>query len=70
MNTELVYINLENDKQLFEEPITSTGFLFIPNEGDTLLLNGWGYIVSRKEFSYEQGVTRIIITCVPESKKR
>ncbi|MGZ9818139.1 hypothetical protein ACXM0N_19965 [Peribacillus simplex] len=70
MKTELLYFDLADDKYLFPEPITSDGFIFIPNEGDTLILNGWGYIVSRNEYSYEPGITKIVIFCMRENKKR
>lgn len=70
MKTELLYFDLADDKYLFTEPITSNGFIFIPNQGDTLILNGWGYIVTRNEYSYEPGITKIIIICMRENKKR
>jgi len=70
MKTELLYFDIVDNKYLFPEPITSDGFLFIPNSGDTLFLNGWGYIVSSNEFSYEPGITKIVIQCIREKKKR
>lgn len=70
MKTELLYFDLADSKYLFPEPITSDGFIFIPNTGDTLILNEWGYIVTRNEYRYEAGITKIEIFCMRERKKR
>ena len=40
------------------------------NEGDTLFFNEWGYIVSNKEYTYGPGLTKVVIFCVRERKKR
>ncbi|MDQ0230192.1 hypothetical protein [Metabacillus malikii] len=70
MKIELTYYDITEKKYIFEEPITSEGFQFIPNEGDTLLLNNWAYVISRKEFTYDYGTTKITINCIRESKQR
>ena len=70
MKLELTYYDIAEDKDIFQTPIKSTGDLFIPIEGDTLLVDGWGYIVSRREFYYENDTTRIIVFCTRERKKR
>ncbi len=70
MKHELTYYDIAEDKDIFQTPIKSTGDLFIPIEGDTLLVDGWGYIVSRREFYYENDTTRIIVFCTRERKKR
>ena len=70
MKTELWYFDIADNKYLFPEAIASDGFIFIPNEGDTLFFNEWGYIVSNKEYSYGPGLTKIVIFCGRERKKR
>lgn len=68
MKTELIYLN--DDKNIFSKTISSEGYIFIPQEQDTLLHEGWGYIVGSKEFYYEDNTTKVIIHCYQESKKR
>ncbi|MBM7095232.1 hypothetical protein JSY36_05635 [Bacillus sp. H-16] len=68
--TELRYYDLGEKKEIFPEPVKSAGFMFVPAEGDTLLVDGWGYIVGQREFSYEQSITKITIFCSRERKKR
>jgi hypothetical protein len=70
MKTELIYYDIAEGKEIFQTPIKSTGDLFIPIEGDTLLVDGWGYIVDRREFYYENDITKIIVFCTRERKKR
>jgi hypothetical protein len=70
MKVELSYYDIAEEKYIFESPIKSTGDLFTPNEGDTLLVDGWGYIVDRREFYYENGTTNITVFCTRERKKR
>ena len=70
MKTELRYFDIADNQFLFPEPIRSEGFIFIPNEGDTLFLDGWGYIINSKEYSYEPGLTKIVVFCSRERKKR
>ena len=70
MKTELTYYDITEEKEVFQTPIKSTGDLFIPIEGDTLLVDGWGYLVDRREFYYENDITKIIVFCTRERKKR
>lgn len=70
MKTELRYFDIADNEYLFPEAIASDGFIFIPNNGDTLFHNGWGYIVSSREYNYEAGTTKIKIVCMRERKKR
>ncbi|RLL39988.1 hypothetical protein D8M04_19585 [Oceanobacillus piezotolerans] len=70
MKTELTFYDIAEDKDIFQTPVKSTGDLFIPIEGDTLLVDGWGYIVSRREFYYENDTTKITVFCTRERKKR
>lgn len=70
MKTELTYYDIAEEKEVFQTPIKSTGDLFIPIEGDTLLVDGWGYLVDRREFYYENDITKIIVFCTRERKKR
>ena len=70
MKIELNYFDMADNNPLFQAPIISDGFQFIPNEGDTLILNNYGYIVSQREFSYDNENTKITIFCVRERKKR
>lgn len=70
MNTVLTYYDIAEDKDILQTPIKSTGDLFIPIEGDTLLVDNWGYIVSRREFYYEDNIIKIIVFCTRERNRR
>ncbi|MEH7239514.1 hypothetical protein [Bacillus sp. JJ1562] len=41
MKMELTYYDIAEEKYIFQTPIKSNEQLFIPIEGDTLLLDGW-----------------------------
>ncbi|TCN22619.1 hypothetical protein [Mesobacillus foraminis] len=70
MKTEITYYDIAEERNVFQSPIISIGDQFIPSEGDTLLVDGWGYMVSQREFYYENDVIKIKIFCVREKKKR
>ncbi|WP_062050777.1 hypothetical protein [Bacillus sp. JCM 19034] len=70
MKIELCYYDLVEEKYIFPTPINSTEVLFIPIEGDTLLVDGWGYIVGKREFHYENDATKITVFCTRERKRR
>ncbi|WP_026691025.1 hypothetical protein [Alteribacter aurantiacus] len=68
MRTNVYYVETTNDTEVVK--IQSEGYLFLPNEGDTLIHDGWGYIIDRKEFWYEQDVTKVMVYCTKERKRR
>ncbi|GAF20564.1 MULTISPECIES: hypothetical protein [Shouchella] len=69
MKTRLLY-KLDDNKNTSLKIIESDHQLFVPNEKDVLLLDGWGYVIGSRELSYKDDLLEITILCYRESKKR
>ncbi|MCP3027040.1 hypothetical protein [Halobacillus sp. A5] len=69
MKTKLIY-KLDNGKEIETHKVESEDYLFIPQRGDVLMYEGWGYQIGVREFSYMNDAIEITILGYRERKKR
>ncbi|MCM2675508.1 hypothetical protein [Alkalicoccobacillus plakortidis] len=69
MKTKLIY-NLDDGKNEIKKIVEFEREIFIPEKDDVFLVNGWGYIVSTREFEYKDEILEINVYCYRESKPR